>query len=915
VSSFSEKGGAYSAKFGPPEYFIDVLERPELIAALNSKLNLKSTIIHAPAGYGKTTLLALWKKSLVDQGVQVMWLNLDEEDGDPNQFTIAFQTATQILSAAAKSNSKPASAEFFSQPETSRTLFNRSLETLSRLEGRVVVILDDYHVAASAPLDQLMQYLFTRQPANLHVVIASRAAPLVALASLRPLGQILEISAADLSFSEDETAKFFDNSLPVDDLAQITISLGGWPVSLQLLKLWREKSGPDQNMLALIELSHQDLGDFLTTKVLAGLSEAARMVLLNTSILDAFSVDVANAICGRKDCHEIMAEIQKLDALMVEFRQTEASGQQIPWLRCHHLLRDFLSRKLAEQGLDHIKGLHRLAADWFSGRGDVAEAVKHAVRSGDVDDAARLIEQAGAVRIGLMRGLPVLLRLLNTLPIDTIYRHPRLHIARAWLLAKLGRLGEARACFEAACATIEDDRHMEDALLRQERLFVDLMLSAVYEDKVWRQAEISRIEALARDVSPLDHWFQGWINNLLCIIHTRGGALANAREATETATIHYLNAGATYGLVFMHLHSAIINILSGRLYDSEIKIEKAAALADAQFPTDTGVIGLINIVRAQILYERNDLEAASHLLEHTLPEIDHAEGWVELYSRGYQVMSAIALAETGFEAAIPYLLNARKIGEERGLPRLVWLADCRRVELLTLAGRLDEAASEAKTTNAFLHADNPDFVSWREREKALLAEARLAIACNQASGIIPQLTLFRKESESCGRDRAVMEICLIQALAYHALLDRDQAIEALKKALLIAIPEKFYRVFIDEGEPMARLLRATVRHIGVVGMPRAMVDFLSEIMSILNARGQSEDKAVGHILSLREIEVLRELSLQRANKVIARNLNLTEATVKFHLANIYRKLGVNSRIMAVNIAQGKHLIDSNMPGT
>lgn len=914
MSGYSEKAGAYSAKFGPPEYYVDVLERPGLIAALNSKINRKCTVIHAPAGYGKTTLLALWKKALDEQGLQVMWLNLDEDDRDPNQFTIAFQAAAQILCASGKTRSQVTYPEPFLHPETSRTLFNRSLEALARLEGRVILVLDDYHVAASGALDQLMLHLFARQPANLHVVIASRSAPLAALTSLRAQGQIMEIAAADLSFSDDEVARFFGPALPLEDLTQISTSLGGWPVSLQLLKLWQEKSGSGQNIQALIELSQQDLGDFLTTRVLAGLSADACDVLVKTSILEAISVDVANAVCGRVDCHRIMAEIQKLDALMVEIRRTEASGQQIPWLRCHHLLKDFLARKLAEQGLDQIKALHRLAADWFARTGDVAEAVKHAVRSGDTDGAARLIEAAGAVRIGLMRGLPMLLRLLNALPIETIYRHPRLHVARAWLLAKLGRLGEARACFEAVAAAAENASDEDNALLRHERLFVDLMLSAVYEDKVWGAGEVARIEALAREVSPLDHWFQGWINNLLCIIHTRGGALANAREATEAATVHYLNAGATYGLVFMYMHSAIINMMSGRLSDSETRIAKAAALAGEQFSTDLGVIGLINIVRAQIMYERNDLDAAAELLEQTLPEIDQAEGWVDLYARGYQVMSAIAFAREGFDAALPYLSWARKIGAERELPRLVWLADCRRVELLILAGRLDEAAAEARATNAFLQADTPDFVSWREREQAFLAEARLAIARDRAEGVIARLAQVRTESEKYGRDRAVMEICLIQALAYQALGERDLAIAALKKALLIAIPEKFYRVFIDEGEPMARLLRATVRHIGIVGMPKAMVDFLSEIMSILNVRGQTDDKYAGHILSLREIEVLRELSLQRANKVIARNLNLTEATVKFHLANIYRKLGVNSRIMAVNIAQGQHLIDSDMPG-
>ncbi|RMF10764.1 MAG: hypothetical protein D6763_04890, partial [Alphaproteobacteria bacterium] len=701
-------------------------------------------------------------------------------------------------------------------------------------------------------------------------------------------------------FSLEEARQLFGDRLGQADLAALHERLEGWPVALQLALIWFDNNRYVEGVDRLLELSRDDIADFLTTEVLSGLSEQVQQILIATSIVEEFNADLASALCDHCNIPAAFEEMGKLVGLVLPLRRP---GR---WYRCHHLLAEFLYDRLALNGENRIRELHQRAADWYHRNGDLVSAVRHAARARDFETAARWIEDAGAVRISLIAGLPTLTRLMDMLPLETVYAFPRLQVARAWMLAKAGQLVEGRECYESVRADIE--AQPESAPARHEGLFVDMMLSAVYEDDARALSNVGEIERMARVVPKTDHWFQGWINNLLAIIHTRSGALANAREAAVAATSHYRVAGSLYGEIFMQIHQAVIATLAGRLGNARGLIEKALATASREFSADRALAGLAGVVLAQIHYEQNRLDEAEALLEEALPDIQHAEGWVEIYARGYQTRAAIAFAREGLDEALIHLDRARQVGEGRGLPRLIWLADCRKTELLTLARKISDAAAYAGRSNAFLERETPSFMSWRERKRAIIAKARLAICQGDASGIRPILKRFRQESERFGRDRALMEISIMEALAAHADADHDEARAALKRAFAIAVPERFLRAFMDEGALMAQLLRLTVRHIGVAAMPKETVTFIAEILAVLGDHPDDDGADASAVLSSREVEVLRLVSEGKANKVIARALDLTEATVKFHLSNIYRKFGVSSRVLAVAVAREKNIL-------
>ena len=883
-------------KFSAPEFAVDLIDRTASVGQLEAGLRAALILIHGPAGYGKTTLLAQAQRRLEARGGETIWLTLDEDDAAAERFV-------DSLAAAAGAPSRGGDvASGGGADAAARVLLLSVLAHLGERQRMLTIIFDDYHRAQSPATDGMLALLINRAPGNVQIVVASRTVPAISLATLKSRGQLCEINASALSFSMEETRALFANRLRETELQALHQRLQGWPVALQLARLWLIDGSGEDDVDALLDLSRDDIANYLTTQVLAGLSPQAQQLLTVTAVVEEFNADLARVLCAAPDITAAFDELKSLGGLVQPARRPER------WYRCHQLLRDFLVDRLALTGEDNIRALHCRAADWFHGAGDLFSAARHLAWAQDADGAARRIEAAGAVRIGLISGLSTLARLMDLLPLETIYRFPRLQVARAWMLAKAGALSEGRACYENVRPVVES--LAENDPVRHEGLFVDMMLSAVYEDDARALSSTEEIERLARKVSQVDHWFQGWINNLLAIIHTRSGALANAREAAMTALSHYRTAGSSYGQVFMRLHLAIIAMLSGRLGDAADVVDKASQSAAAEFPADLALGGLIAVVRAQILYEQNQLTQARALLDEALPNIQHAEGWVEIYVRGFQTRAAIAYSQQGLAAALSYLDAARATGAARRLPRLIWFADCRKTELLTLEGMMSEAAAYAADSNAFLDREIPAFISWRERKRAIIAQARLAIRQGRADSVRAALRRLRLESARYGRDRALMEISLMEALAAQSVDERDEAIAALKRALAIAVPDNFLRTFADEREPMAQLLRATVRYIGIANMPTATVTFIAEVLTAITGRGAAGEEETSDILSLREIEVLRHLALGHANKVIARALDLTEATVKFHLGNIYKKLGVSSRVLAVAVAREKELLDS-----
>ena len=904
--SCSGKDALYlSSHLRPPHYNIGLVDRTRLAAQLERAGTHRLVLVHAPAGFGKTTALYQYTTRLQACGVLVCWLSVGKEDSDPYRFLYHLQCS---ISAARSDSSLPGG--FAGRSFQKRSMQADLDEIIARLTAndRLVLVIDDYHLAESAKNNRILDEIVKALDDPVTLVVSSRVKPALSLPYFKCQGLLASIDASSLRFTEDECHELFASCGLDCAAAALFRQSGGWPMALQLAKLWlREGLKPGHR----VELDANAAGitGYLSGEVIRKLPAEVARTIVHTSILERVNGDIANHLTGRNDCWNLSSRLSPLDALIVPLQGRGG------WFRYHPLFREFLQEQLADLGATYVAELHMRASNWFAERNDLENAVMHAAQAGASERAASLIESEGAVRIGLTRGMPVLGRLLRTLSAETIYAHPRLHLAQIWLLAKRGELAIARGQYDQYF----DNRAFRYAASAQrysatekESLFVGMMLSEVYEDKDFDRAEIERIECMARDVSSLDHWFQGWVNNLLCIMHTRKGNFDAAMAVSRAATFHYEQVGSDYGRVWMQLHGAQISLLDGRLEEAARLIGRAAERADTEFSNDFGLLGVVRIVESATLLEQGETARAAKGVFDALATAEKAEGWVEVFVQGYRAAIELSRLQKGLEPAMRHFERALQIARERSLPRLAQAAILFQVELHALEGRIDEAVRVARLHGLTIDVEpRLHEAGWQERAHRTIALARLAIYKGEGAEVVKALYRYSEDAQRCRRRRASMELAVILAMAEYEGNRREKCVEALKIALAIAVPEGFRQVFVREGRLMARVLDTMIRHMGVASMSRETVSFLASLVTKLRQpANETASAGMCNILTEKELAVLGHSACGNPNKIIARNLGVSVATVKFHLSNIYRKLGAGSRTMAVAIARENNLLQN-----
>ena len=888
----------------PPQYRIGLIDRPRLTELMDRAADHRLLIMHAPAGFGKTTTLYQWIRRLPVGATTVCWLSASPEDSDP--FRLIYDLQCALAEGRRRADAAGGAANRSFHTTSLRTDVATLVNELSAVRGRLAVVVDDYHLAESEQNNRILNDIVNALDDDATVVVCSRRKPELALPYFKCQGLLASIGADELKFSRDECDALLDDGKHAATELVYRQS-AGWPMALQLARLWLREAKLEPGVSWQIDPMSSGITDYLSGEVLKQLPDEVASMITETSILTHVNGDIANHVTNRSDCWSLISALNTLDALIVPV------GSEGGWFRCHQLIRDFLRARLAQRGAAHVAALHLRASEWFEEHGDLEQAVAHAAEAGDVARAVWIIESAGAVRIGLMQGMPVLRRVLGHLSQNDIYVNPRLHLAQIWLLAKQGEVMIARQQYDefagaGANGVRPGSRAYSD--VDKESLFVGLMLAEVYEDTDFNQTDIHRIETMARDVSAVDHWFQGWVNNLLCIMHTRKGNLSAARATHNAADFHYGQVGSSYGQVWMMLHLALISLLDGRLREARKAIAEAVERASRKFQNDSGLVSIVRVIEGAVLLEQNETGRAWENIFDALTATENAEGWVEIYVQGYRSAIELAYFHGGLEAALRLVERARTIASERGLPRLDRAVLLFQIEILTLDGQLD-AASELVDQHGFGIEAKPQMGEdgWRMRVRGAVVLARLALYRGELQEVLELLPRYIEGAERSGRRRAVLELSVMLALAEFAANRRDGCISSLRHALGTAEEEGFRRVFVKEGRPMARMLEVMIRHVGVSSMSSASVTFLAELVTALRRPdGDLAPATEVSILSTKELEVLGQLADGNVNKVIARNLGISVATVKFHLGNVYRKLGVGSRKVAVAVAREKNLL-------
>ena len=926
----------------------DVVPRPRLRARLDAGLDGRMTLVSAPAGSGKTTILSEWiHHSLVGRRA-VAWLSLDAGDQDPLQFMRYLVTAlagrvpppnaarpgmeaTEIAGSILALLQSP-------QPPPLATLLPLLVNELHREGTRLpptVLVLDDYYLVQSTAVHEVMAYVLDHLPPHLHVVIATREDPPLPLARLRAQRGLSELRAADLQFTSVEGATFLREVMGLDlsaaDVAALNARTEGWIAALQLAALSMQGREDLSGFIAAFTGSHRHIVDYLITEVLQRQPESVQYFLLRTSILDRLCGPLCDAVIGDRGLRTGESGQAILERLEHANLFTVALDEERRWYRYHYLFADFLRSRLDQTRPDQVAALHRRAATWLAGHRLVTEAVSHALAGEDFEQAAQLVEQHGEA-LWLRGEVTTVEGWIGALPPEVVRVRPRLCLIHAWMLFLTGRLDAVEPRLQDAERALGDavSKHAPSEASTPGELHDELhgMLATIRAGLASlrgdaRQAIDLAGEALARLPETSGHWRSQSSISLGIALDVAGDVPA-AIQAFEDAAMISLRARNTFQAIVALWSLAARQIMQGRLRRAEITYRRALQYAAEQGQLRLPAVALAHIGLSDLLRERNDLPAAEQHAREGLELVRQGGNFGTLLG-GYMSLARVLQARDAADAAGEALRPAEElVRNTRSLPLYAAWVEATRVRLWLAQGNLVEAAGWARDYGPRAEEEQA-MLGTHVRNFALLTLARVYLA-ERGAGLdraLPLLQRLLRQAESEGRAGVVIEALTLQALALAQCGDTTRALSVLQQALALAEPEVYVRLFVDEGLPLATLLHQAAAGRAASSYARKLLEFFPAPASrgTMPGDGPAAAKHTLHTavlapsswplaepLSARELEVLRLLAAGASNRQIGERLVISAGTVKAHLHHIYGKLDVHNRTEAAAWARAFGLL-------
>ena len=921
--------------------------RPRLIERLNAGLHGRLTLVCAPAGFGKTTLVSAWlmasdmagdkfgvlndefrspdihhsalrihevpPQSGVDRS-RVAWLSLDKGDDDPQRFlsylVAALQQADSALGADAWAMLQSGQPPSFEQVLTSL------INDLALTPGRLLLVLDDYHVITAQAVHIALNFLVEHQPASLHLVIASRADPPLPLARMRARSDVNEIRARDLRFTGGEAAAFLSQTMGLDladtDVALLDRRTEGWIAGLQLAAHSLLHQENRQDFLTAFAGDDRFVADYLIEEVLASQPAVVQDFLLQSAILDNLTASLCDAVTGQSDSQAILANLEQANLFIVPL------DSRRQWYRYHQLFADLLRERLSESGRS-VAALHARASRWYAENGFHALAIDHALEAGDPAEAIRLIEQTVAVFF-IGSELTTLTHWWPRLPAELIPQHPRLSMAYAWAFLATGQPAQAESCLQLVEQAIG---YPMTAFVGQSAIapsLPDSVAAALAEVTIVRinlamgELDLARASQLALavlpylEIDPEDFLFNRPDDLRTVVMFTSGlvqlytGELDAAAISLQDAWRLARSQGNVHLAALAVGNLASLQLTCGQLRQTEETCERGAHEVAEMAWSRSPMTGVIYAHWGSACYARNNLAAAR---KHYLEAIRLAEPWGnwEALQPSYLGLARLWRAESDWPAAFEALdsLERHAVGSMASAQPLV-----EAVRALYLAERGDPSRLNRWVQR---HEGNFDAGALPLQEEATILQARMLFAHGDLERASELLNSLLAGVEAGGRWGRALDILVLQALLHAAADNPELAQTALGKALRLAEPEGAIRPFVDAGQPMAELLSLALRsgispgtgHRLLAAFPgRAQVGPEPGLQSPKSSvKAIDGDFVLVEPLTEREVQVLALLAQGLSNRTIARKLVLTEGTVKTHAHNIYAKLAVSTRGEAV----------------
>lgn len=873
-----------------------VVLRRRLIDRLNEGLHGKLSLISAPAGFGKTTLVSEW---ITDCSPATAWLSLDEGDHDLTRFLTYFITALQTI--APNTGEGVLVALQSPQPPPTDVILTALLNEIVTVPDEFLLVLDDYHLTDARPIDDALTFLLEHLPPRMHLVITTREDPNLPLARLRARRQLTELRAADLRFTPDEAAHFLNQvmglHLSTEDIDTLETRTEGWIAGLQLAAISMQSHQDVPGFIRAFAGDNHYIVDYLIEEVLERQPEPVRNFLLQTAILDRMNGSLCNAVTGQQNGNARLEALNRGNFFVIPL------DNQRHWYRYHHLFAEVLRMHLMTEQPDQVAALHRRASEWYERHDSLANAIHHALAAKDFERAAGLVEMAMPA-IRRSRQETTALGWFQDLPVELFSDRPVLSILYAGVLLQTGKLEGVEARLRDAERWLQPKADMGEMVVIDEEEFRGLAGSiAMYRAaNALISGHLSDTMKHARQVLELvpedDRLRQGAAAALLGLAYWTSGNLEAAYQSYADGMAHLRLAGNISDVVGGTLALADIRIAQSRLREAMHVYERALQFATEQGETRLRGTADMYVGMSEINTEYNNLYAATQYLLRSEEQGDHT-GFPQYRYRWRVAMARIREAEGDLDSALDLLTEAERLYVSDFYPNVRPVAAFR-ARVWIKQGRLDEAFGWARERNLSV---KDDLSYLREFEHITLARILLDQyqrdrAENVMLDAIGLLERLLKVAEDGGRAGNVIEILILLALAHQMHGDIPAALTALERALTLAEPEGYVRIFVDEGYPLSLLLEKAAKN-GITP---------NYVHQLLKAFGKAEDstyidQGLIETLSERELEVLRLLGTDLDGPDIARQLIVSLNTLRTHTKNIYTKLGVNNRRAAVRRAE------------
>ena len=870
-----------------------VVLRPRLIERLNEGLHRKLTLVSAPAGFGKTSLLSEWIAAYKGSAA---WLSLDEGDNDTARFWSHFITALQTVVP----NIGVEALDALQSPQLPpiESILTSLLNEVASIPDDFILVLDDYHTVDSRQIDNVLAFLIERLSPQMHLVIATREDTDLPLARLRARNQLIELRVKDLRFTKEEAAEFLNQAmglhLTAEDIAALETRTEGWIAGLQLAALSLQGLENTTGFIQSFTGSHHFVLDYLIEEVLHKKSESIQTFLLQTSILGRMCGPLCDAVLFNSSItgQEILEYLERVNLFIIPL------DNERHWYRYHHLFRDLLRQRLMRKmSPDEIAQVHIRASEWFEQSGDTAEAFQHAIAAADFDRAARLAESAWegmneSFQMGTWLGW------VNQLPASVRRVRPVLCMQMGSGYMDMGNVEASESSLRDAEQCLKRP-HKEMVIVEADQfdaLPARIAFARAYNAQAQnRFSDVVKFAELALDLAPRDDDFMSvQVSTLLMGTYWVNGDMEASCKLMSDWVEASNQAGKIFFAVAGSFGKADILIAQGRLRDAMQTYQRALDLAAAHNAEQHTAHHHLGV--GMLYHEWGDDERAAQHLQKSY-ELGKRSTIVDWAYRKSLTQALLKESEGDLDDALDLLDEAQRFYVRTPTPNLRPV-DAIKAQIYLKQGNLSKAQEWERKSGLSL-SDKADYLHEFER----LALARIALAKYQNDlneqlrldvlGLLErQLNLAEKQN----RLRSRIEILILQALAFHTKGDIAKALASLEQALTFAEPEGFLRVFADEGKPMAELLS---------NLDNGPLKKYAE--KILAVFPQSQDSPTSSLttqpliepLSERELEVLRLIAQGLSNQEITRKLFVALSTVKGHNLRIFAKLQAKSRTEAV----------------